>query len=74
LPIADGAENECGRFERKEQELAGEVDRFVQQGLACLRGARPRQSRSGEKAEDVASPNHVPQASLAPAPWGRRES
>ena len=64
LPVADDAEDERRHLERQEQDWPGEVDRFVEQGLACLRGARPRQGRSGEKAEDVASPHHVPQASL----------
>ena len=65
LSVAGDAEDERRDFKRQEQDLAGEADRFVEQGLACPGGTRPRQSRGGKETDDVASPHHVPEAHFA---------
>ena len=38
LPVADDAEHERRGLDREEQDLAGEADRVVEQGLARPRG------------------------------------
>ena len=65
LSVAGDAEDERRDFKRQEQDLAGEADQFVEQGLACPGGTRPRQSRGGKETNDVASPHHVPEAHFA---------
>ena len=67
LPAVDDAEDERRGLDRQEQDLAGEADRFVEQGLACPRGTRPRQGRAGKEAEDIASPHAFSSRKIS---WG----
>ena len=60
LTVVDDAEDERRGLDRQEQDLAGEPDRFVEQGLARPRGPRPGQDRAGEESEDIASPHAFP--------------
>ena len=60
LTVVDDAEHERRGLDRQEQDLAGEPDRFIKQGLACPRGPRPGQDRAGEEPEDIASPHAFP--------------
>jgi hypothetical protein len=48
LPIATDAEDGRGRLDRQEQELGGEADRLVEQGLARKPASRPLQSCGGK--------------------------
>ena len=66
LTVVDDAEDERRRFDRQEQDLAGEADRFVEQGLPRPCRARPGQGRAGEESEDVSSAHCVSSPKRSP--------